>query len=439
VIEDKFGKIRALLELALDYSSADQTEASLMGERSALTRFANSSIHQNMVFENAVVRIRAVFGKKVASGTTNRIDEDGVRTLVDDVISMARLQDENPDFVSLPKPARPLPDVEGFYAATAESTPEQRAEAVRSVVEEADRVGGTAAGALSVRTYERAVKNTMGVDSCYMGTSAHLATVVTGPDGGFGYAHATSGNIADIDASALGAEASYRAYESRNPVGLKPGEYECILMPYAVADMLGALAWMGFSGKAYHEGRSFLCGKLGEKIVNEAVSIWDDGADKRTIVSPFDSEGIGKERVDLIRNGVANALLYDSYTAYKEGKEPTGHAPGGFSGNLIMAPGDADVEQMIANTKRGVLVTRFHYTNIAHLMTASFTGMTRDGTFLIEDGRIISPVKNLRFTQSIPEALQGTEMIGRDLKLDVSVLAPAIKMKKFRFSSATEF
>ena len=428
-----------ILSIALEHSSADQTEATVTISKSALTRFANSTIHQNMLFENGTLKVRAVFGKKVAFGTTNRLDEAGIRDLVENVVKMARLQDENPDFVSLPKPVVAVQSVNAFSDSTARSTPEQRAEAVRALISEADKVGATAAGSFTVQSYERGVKNTLGIDACCRGTYANLLTVVTGPDGGFGYAAASSGDVGEIDGRAIGKEAAERAHASRNPVGIEPGEYECILMPYAAADMLNSFAWMGFGAREYQENRSFVCGKLGTKIVSESVSIWDDGLDPRTIVSPFDGEGVAKQRVDLVKNGVAGGILYDSYAAHKEGKESTGHAPWGRAGNLIMAPGNASIEDMISSTKRGLLVTRFHYTNVAHVMSASFTGMTRDGTFLIEDGKITTPVKNLRFTQSITEALSDAQMIGRELKLEDRVLAPAIKMGKFRFSSATEF
>lgn len=436
---DTFDKARALQNLALEYSSADQTEVIVWSNRTSLTRFANSTIHQNMVSENTTIRVRAVFGKKVATGSTNHVDEDGVRALVDDVVRMARLQDDNEDFVSLPEPGELKHDVNLFYDNTAESTPEQRAEGVKSVVAEADKVNGTAAGAFSARSYGQAVKNTLGIDTCYRGTSANLVTVITGPDGGFGYAAASSGDVKNIDARAIGAEASARAYESRNPRSIEPGDYEVVFLPYAVSDMIGMFTWMGFNAMAYQEGRSFICNKLGQKIVDERISLWDDGLDPRGIVDPYDSEGVARQRVDLVKNGFANAVLYDSYTAHREGKKSTGHAFRGSPSNLIMAPGDASVEDMIANTKRGLLVTRFHYTNVAHLMTASITGMTRDGTFMIENGKIAYPVKNMRFTQSLTEALANTQMVGRDLKLEDYVLAPALKLGKFRFSSATEF
>ncbi|MCX6344341.1 MAG: TldD/PmbA family protein [Armatimonadetes bacterium] len=428
--------LKALAQVALGHSCAEQTEVGIQGGYWALTRFANSTIHQNMGSENVEMHVRAVFGKKVASASTNILSEEGIRALVDRVVEMARLQDPNPDFVSLPEPTEQPRFAEAFSQATAESAPEERAQAVKALVEESDKVDATAAGSLFLRTYERAVFNSLGVNTYFKGTAASLTTVVTGPDGGFGYASRTRSDVRDIDPRAVGKEAAERAYNSRNPVDLEPGEYETILMPYAVATMVGALGWAGVHALPYQENRSFMSGKLGQKIVSEKINIWDDALDPRTLISPYDREGVAKQRVDIIKDGVASAVLQSSYTAHREGKKSTGHASGS---NLIMAAGDASVEDMIASTKRGVLVTRFHYTNLAHLMTVTLTGMTRDGTFLIEDGKIVGPVKNLRITQSVLEALSNVEMIGRDVVMEEGVSAPAIKVSKFRFSSATEF
>jgi PmbA protein len=438
-------QIERLLQLALDRSNAEQTEARAITSRWALTRFANSAIHQNMASDLTSVHVRAVFGKKVASGNTTRLDEEGVAQLVDDVVRMARAQDPNPDFVSLPEPSAARPAPEQYSESTADCPPEKRAEMVSKIVAEADRVGGTAAGSILTRGYEHAVANSLGVRTWLRGTAVDATTVVTGPDGGFGYAYAQAGDVNSVDAAAFGKEAAEIARDSRNPANLEPGEYECILSPYAVEDIMSYLVYMGFGALAYQEGRSFLKDKLGTRIVSEKISLWDDGADPVTLTTPYDGEGVAKQRVDLIEQGVAKELLYTSYSAHKEGKKSTGHASvgepvcAGSRMNMVMAEGDASIADMIAATKRGVLVTRFHYTNVAHLMTASVTGMTRDGTFLIENGRVAGPVKNLRFTQSLTEALSDTHMVGRDRRLINGAYVPAVKVGKFRFTSATEF
>ncbi len=234
--------MKALAQVALKHSSAEQTEVGIYAGYWALTRFANSTIHQNMGSENVEMRVRAVFGKKVASASSNILSEEGIRSLVDRVVEMARLQDANPDFVSLPEPTEQPRFAEAFSQATADSAPEERAQAIKALVEESDKVDATAAGSLFLRTYERAVYNSLGVNTYFKGTAASLTTVVTGPDGGFGYASCTASDVRDIDPRAVGKEAAERAYNSRNPVDLEPGEYETILMPYATATLVGALA-----------------------------------------------------------------------------------------------------------------------------------------------------------------------------------------------------
>jgi predicted Zn-dependent protease len=230
---------------------------------------------------------------------------------------------------------------------------------------------------------------------------------------------------------------------TQNPISIDAGEYDTILMPYAVADMLEFLAWLGFGALSVQEGRSFM--KLGEKITGEKITIWDDGRDMRGLPRAFDSEGVPKERVDLIVNGIANAVVYDSRTAHKEGKESTGHSSGGpgtydpMPTNLFMQPGDSNIDEMIATTERGVIVTRFHYTNVIHPTQTIITGMTRDGTFLIEDGKITKPIKNLRFTDSILERFNHVRQISEATKRQAGAVVPALRVSGFRFTGVTEF
>lgn len=429
----------SMLEEAIALSSADQTEIGLSVGSWALTRFANSYIHQNMASQSIQAHVRAVFGKKVATAYSTINDREGLKELVGRALELAKHQDDNPDFVSLPEPSLPAARPEeatGYSEETAACSAEERASIVQAIIKENDRVSASAAGSLGTWAFERATANSLGIRSYYRSTLAKVTTVSTGPDGGFGYALATSVSIEDIDPTAVGREAAETAKASANPIEISPGEYECVLSPYAASEVIESFVHTGFWARAFQEGRSFVCGKLGEQVVGPNVTIWDDALDPRTLVTPYDAEGVPKQRVNLLEKGIAAGLLYDSYAAHREGKKSTGHA-GGF--NPIMMPGGATVEQMIQSTERGLFVTRFHYTNVAHLMTATITGMTRDGTFLIENGRIAKPVKNLRFTQSLLEALSNVDMIGKDLKLVDSTLAPALKIKKWRFVSATEF
>lgn len=437
-------RLEEIVKKGLSYSQADQTQVAVGVAESNLTRFASSAIHQSVAERNATVTVRAIIGKKIGFATSNSIEQDEVRRTVEKAVEFARHQQENPDFVSLPGPklAREAPQT--FFESTAKLSPEDRASAVEKIVNIAAKSDAEAAGSYSSGSEEALIANSLGVNSYSMRTQAHLTTVVTA-DTGFGYASRLSLDAGRIGPAETGEEATRRAAESRNPVPIEAGEYDVILLPYAVEDMLSFLAYMGLSALAVQEERSFMTGKFGQKICGENITIWDDGLDPRTIVYPCDAEGVPKQKVDMIVNGIANTVVYDSYTAYKEGKESTGHAIGGtgtqgpYPWNMFLAPGDAGIEDMIASTDRGIFVTRFHYTNIVHPLLTIITGMTRDGTFLIENGKISKPVMNLRFTESILDALSNVEMIGKELSLQGSATVPAIKVKNFRFTGVTEF
>lgn len=438
------GQIESILKRALGYSNADQTQVTVSVGSSNLTRFASSRIHQNVSWRDAHVRVRAIIGKKIGYAEGNSLDEDAIKATVEKAVEFARQQHENPEFVSLPGPI-PMPDAPDTYSqVTANFTPEDRARAVADLVKEASSRGAEAAGSYSTSVSEYGVANSFGVMAYRASTNANLSTVVTAGTG-FGYAEDVGWDISQIDASKIGREASETAVRSKDPESIPAGEYDVILLPYAAGELVDFLSWLGFGALAVQEGRSFMNGKFGQRICGENVTIWDDGLDSRGMVSQFDGEGIPKQKVDLIVNGVANAVVYDSFTAYKEGKESTGHGVGGtgthgpVAWNLFLAPGDATVEDMIASTERGLFVTRFHYTNVIHPIMTVITGMTRDGTFLVENGKIVKPVKNLRFTENVLSALSNVEMIGKDLKRQSYATVPALKIKSFRFTGATEF
>ena len=249
--------------------------------------------------------------------------------------------------------------------------------------------------------------------------------------------------------AAVGRRAADKAVRSASPRAIEPGEYEVVLEPNAVSTLVGFLAYIGFGGRALTEGRSCLSGKEGQRVADPRITIYDDALSPETIGLPFDFEGTPRRRVDLIRDGVFLDGVYDRRTAKQAGKETTGHAlpppnpEGPFPLNLFMAPGEAGLEDMVAATSRGLLVTRFHYSNIVNPVESSITGMTRDGTWLIEDGEVRHPVVNLRFTQSILEALSEVSMVGRDTELASEFFfsasrVPALKIDRFRFTSRSD-
>jgi len=441
------GAVRRLLEKVLALSKADQTEVIFWSTDSALTRFANNIIHQNVTERQAAVTLRAVLGKRIGVASGNDITEAGLRRVVERAELIARYQVENPDFVSLPEPF-PVRSVAAVVPATLAFGPERRADVVGVLCRRAREKGLVASGALQVAVTEVAVANSLGVFAYHPQAMADINTVVMA-DSSSGYADFFGLDASQIDAEALAREAVDKALRSQNPVGLEPGEYPVILEEYAVNDILDFLGYLGFSATAVQEGRSFMGGHFGQQIMDPKVSIWDDGLGEGTIPMPFDFEGVPKEKVDFISKGVAKGVCYDSYTAFKEGKRSTGHAlpaPNTFGPlpmNQFMGLGTATKEEMLAGMDRGIWVTRFHYTRHLHPLTVAVTGMTRDGTFLVEKGEITRPIKNLRFTQSYVDALKEVDLIGRSARLEGGNFTynrvPALKLPRWNFVSATEY
>jgi PmbA protein len=425
---------------------ATECEVLAIGEDSALTRFANSEIHQNVAEHNLQLNLRFVDGRRVGVASSNRTDDEGLRRLADRAAAVARNSAELEAWSGLPDRTAISPVDSAYSAETAGASPELRAEQARAVIAAADEADVVAYGSFATAVESIAVANSKGIAAAQMRTTSQLITVSMGPDGGTGYAESTAVDASTIDGGALGREASAKARASGNAVALEPGDYTVVLEEYAVVDILDMLGYLGFSALAVEEGRSFA--EPGRRIGTDAVSIWDDGADPAGLPMAFDYEGVGKERVSLVEAGVCRDVVYDSQTAARAGRRSTGHglpAPnpyGPFPLNMFMAPGEAPRDELIAGLDRGLLVTRFHYTNPVHPKLAIITGMTRDGTFLVEDGKIVAPVRNLRYTQSYLEALAGVEAIGRDRKTLRGFLGgavvPAVRIAGWTFTGATE-
>ena len=428
--------------------AAGATEAEVLAsaDRSALTRFANSQIHQNVAEHRVGISLRFVVGRRVAVTSTDRTDEDGIRTLVDSAAAIARVVERLDDWGGLPKPS-PAAGVPGAASAgTAGATPEFRAGGAREVIAAADDAGVVAYGSFSTATETLAIATTTGVRVAEERTNAQLLTVMMGPDGGNGYAEANAVDATTIDAGAVGREAAAKARASANPVEVPAGDYPVVLEEYAVVDIMDMLGMLGFSALAVQEGRSFV--EPGKRIGSPLVSIWDDGHDPAGLPMGFDYEGVAKQRVTLVDRGLCGEVVYDAQTAARANRASTGHglpAPnpwGPFPLNMHMAAGSASRDELVGGLDRGLLVTRFHYTNPVHPKLAIITGMTRDGTFLVENGEVVGPVRNLRFTMSYLDALGATSAVGRERKLVRGLLGaalvPALRIDAFTFTGTTQ-
>jgi predicted Zn-dependent protease len=440
-------EIRRAADAALELPGVDDVEVVVMHEWGGITRFAGSEIHQSTSREDTDVRVRVASKGRIGVASTNDLSPDGAARAARSAKEMAEVVRPDPLWPGLAPPVA-VPAVDRFHDSTANSTPEERADAVVALIGRCSP-GFTAAGAFETQAMEIALANTQGQFCWEPITQASLTTVISGGAGGSGFAETFAGDVADIDPVAIGTVASDKAVLSQNPTALDPGTYVTVLEPAATSTLVGFLAWVGFGGRDYLEGRSCFSGKQGEQVAAPSVSVIDDALDPDTIGAPFDFEGVPRQRVELIRGGVFLDAVYDRRTAKEAGRDSTGHAlpspnpDGPYPLNLSMAPGDATLEQMIAATERGLLVTRFHYSNIVNPVESSITGMTRDGTFLIEHGEIAGPVMNFRFTQSILGALSSVSMIGNKTELASEFFfsasrVPAVRVDDFNFSGRSD-
>ncbi len=440
--------LREVIAQALHAAQGDEAEALLLGRTLALTRFANNAIHQNLAVASANLRVRVVAGKRVAAVWTNRLDPAGVAEAARRASELARVSAENPQWSGLPG-AAPAAAVPAFCEATAAAAPEARARAAGRVCGASRGAGLSAAGYVSTAVNEVAVGSSRGVRAYHAGTVAEAQAVLMGADGS-GYADRVHADFDALDVEAVAREALDTARRAQRPRDLAPGRYEVVLAPYAVADIVEFLGTQ-LTGLAVEEGRSFVGGRLGERVTGDAVTLVEDPADPAGLPRPFDFEGVPSARLTLIEQGVARHVVYDSQTAARNGARNTGHAlPTGTAVPLPMhlrlEPGAKAREALIAGVRRGLLVTRFWYTRWVHPLRTVVTGMTRDGTFVIEGGEVAYPVRNLRFTQSYHEALAGTVAMEATLKLerldlwDVdagSTRVPALHLAAFDFTGTT--
>jgi PmbA protein len=426
-------------------AGAGEAEALVVSSESALTRFANSEIHQNVASAEVVVNLRFVRGRRVGVASTGRTDREGLRALAARAAGITAHVEERDDWAGLPDVPAPLPLPAAWSDETAHASPELRAEGARAVIAAADAAGLTAYGSFSTDSEATAVASTRGIRAAERRTSSQLLTVTMGPDNGTGYAEQCAVDATAIDAAAIGREAADLARASANPVDIEPGDYPVVLHHYAMVDLLDMAGYLGFSALAVQEERSFW--EAGRRVGSTLVTIHDDGRDPAGLPAGFDAEGVPKQRLALLDAGVCRDLVFDAETAARAGRTSTGHglpAPnawGPFPTNMVMAPGDASWEELIGGLDRGLLVTRFHYTNPVHSKRLIVTGMTRDGTFLVEGGRVVGPVRNLRFTMSYLDAFANIEAVSRERRCLRGMLGgmvvPSARLSSFTFTGAT--
>ena len=439
---------------------ASQAEASVFVADNTLARFSKNRIHQNVSTRNYYVNLEVVVDKnKLGSSSVNSIEEKSLDVIIERALKIATVSTPDPEFKSLASPKKITP-LTGIYSKkTAETTPEDIAEGVKTVIDAAmdySKQVRWSAGAFSRDIMKTAISNSLGVEGEveYTTTFIEVNTRAGEEDvEGSGFCVKRSRDVEDFNFEEIALSAAKDAVNSINPRQIPLGDYETIFRPEAVSTFTTFIGLLGLSAKANQEGYSFIGDKLGSKVFDGKLSIVDNGRDLSTLNSvPYDGDGIPKKALTLVDKGVAVNLCYDNYHALKEGKESTGHALLKFGRgfwyrgvplpvNQIVETGDVSIEEMIEGTKKGVLITRLHYVNPIRRDLAIISGMTRDGTWYIENGEIKHSLKMMRFTDSVTRVMGAIDALGNQSTVEklYFATAPAIKSSNFKFTGHSEF
>lgn len=435
----------AIARKVLSFATADECRVTINSGLRQNTRFAVNQVSTAGDDYNASVNIRAVIGKRVANVTVNRLDDASLRAAVQNAERIARLAPEDPELLPELGPQQYQESI-AWSDATASMEPEARAEAVRAITSRALKAGFTSTGYLEANAGSFAVANSKGLFAYSRSTGAAFTTTVRTPDGtGSGWAGASDNDFRRIDPVALADRAIEKARRSMNPVAIEPGRYTVVLEPTAVANLVQLISG-ALGARNADEGRSFFSkagggNKIGEKVVDERVTLTSDPLDPRVPANTFGGDGLPNQKVTWIENGVVRNLAYDRFWAQRTGK-----APVSAGGTLAMSGGTSSLEELIASTERGILVTRFWYIRPVDPRTILYTGLTRDGTFLIENGKVTRPVKNLRYNESPIFMLNNLQAMGRPERVSASesggpgqaIIVPPIKCRDFNFTSTSD-
>jgi predicted Zn-dependent protease len=445
---------RALADRALAAAKADETRVSIGSGWSGNTRFAGNEITTSGGVTDTTLSVTSTVGRRRASASTNVLDDAAIRRTVDLAERLAKLAPEDPEL--MPElGAQQYQSINSFIERTADLGPEARAAAVRKVIERASEAGKAAgdvfvAGFLEANAGAVAIANSKGLFAYHRSTDANLSTTVRTPDAtGSGWASAGARDWGLIDATSLGLAAAKKAVLSRNPQAIEPGMYTVVLEPQAVADVMPLLGG-AFNARNADEGRGTFSKRgggtqKGEKVADERITIYSDPADPDLLAQPFDGEGLPLRRQTWIENGVLKNLSYTRFWAQKQGVQPTGGGGGGFGGfgggfpgGLKVMGGTKSTEELVADTERGILVTHFFYIRFLDQRTVLVTGLTRDGTFLIEKGKITRSLKNFRWNESPLFMINKLEELGRAERTAAGQVMPAMRVKDFNFTSLSD-
>ena len=455
-------KVADIYDRLRKFASADETELLISGGKSALTRFANNTITQNVSEDNYVLSLRVNLDGRTARATTNKFDDESLKRLVQSATKLAKVQERDPDLL-------PLADASSFdphgptvartFYETSSIGPKERAQAVGEMVDVAQKYKLTSAGIYATCELVEAVLNSRGLVAYHSQTSADVSVTMLAADSS-GWQKANFPNARDLHPREVAEVAARKAIDSVRPQELPPGKYTVILEPAAVLDIVGFMFW-DWGGQAILDERSFLNNRIGTQLFGENINITDDVYHPLQSGSPFDGEGVRRQRVPLVEEGVVKRLVFARGTAEKikrseyAGKvgpvAATGHGfpipneIGEIPMNIVLTSAGvtSTVDEMIASTERGILVTRLWYIREVEPYEKICTGMTRDGTFYIENGRLQNGLLNFRFNESLVHLLSNVEAMSPPVRASgeesFDMVVPAMKVRDFNFTEVTKF
>lgn len=445
---------KRLIDLALAHAGkrVDGVEVTVNGSNFATSRFANNNMTQNQAPERVSVSVRVISGKRQIRLSSDDISNSGIEHLVDNAIKAVTLLPEDPTVLPLPELAQTEPlarDVafNRYDRETGEMSAEKRSDSINKMIEVARKHNLSCAGTYGAGGDSIAIGNSNGMFHYHNESACECSVTAVAPNSS-GWAKVHDPKSLHVDAGALAESAAKNALLSADPKDVAPGKYTVILPPSAVVDLLGYL-WGDFSATSHIDKLSSLLGKVGQKVFGANINIKDDVFDPMQAGARFDGEGLPRTVVTLVENGVVKNLVYGRKSAAKMNARPTGHGvsepspEGEFPVNLVMEGGTASLDEMIKSTQRGILLSRVWYVRLVDPTTILLTGMTRDGTFLIENGKISYGIKNLRFNVSVIDMLNNVLALGPSVRAagedSFPAVVPALKVANFNFSSTTKF
>ncbi len=440
-------KLYQIANSLISYSSADQTQLTFTIEKKQFSRFNENFIHQNLINETISLEIKVAIDNKLGSLTVSNISNlTSLKQSLDKAISIAKMQPRNKNFKSFPdvnqdvyekKIDQELLNFDEF----------KRAKLIGNVIKYAKSEGLVSNGTFSIVSGQKLVVNSLGLNAYSPYCQGFFRTIMNNGNC-TGYADYIINNINQFDEIALAETAANKASVCNEPIRIKPGKYTVLLEPIAVADLLRFAGMHTFSGKSFEQNQSYFSEHMNELIVDERLSVVDNAHHESSPLLPFDDEGVMRKKVNIIKNGKANGVVYDSLTAYKHDKEPTGHF-GRYNrpmpAYMIMPNGDKSKSELISQMDQGIIITRFHYTSCPEPFRVVATGTSRDGTLWVENGKITKRINNIRFTQSVLDTFSNIIDIGNDRRptrdwwSSFISLLPSLLVKDFNITGTTTF